>query len=124
MENLLEKLPEAEKKRYKRCLALKKRWIPTKSTDGWMMYHCGHQLSMAHLTHYFHDNGPKDVAEAVSSSDDSKTYCFCGKDKKGMMIACENPECIVEWYHYSCIGIKRKPKGSWFCPKCKYLLAI
>ena len=71
------------------------------------------------LTHHFHDNGPKDVAQAVSSSDDSKMYCFCGKDKKGMMIACENPECTVEWYHYSCVGIRRKPKGSWFCPKCK-----
>ena len=31
-------------------------------------------------------------------------------------IACES---CLEWYHYECVGIKRKPRSKeWFCPIC------
>ena len=47
-----------------------------------------------------------------------KTYCFCGMDKGGMMIGCDNPSCSLEWFHYKCVGIRRKPKGNWYCKNC------
>ena len=49
------------------------------------------------------------------SSELEKTYCFCGKGEEGLMIACDNPSCQLEWFHYKCVNIKRKPKGSWYC---------
>ena len=40
------------------------------------------------------------------------TYCWCGGEDVGRMIACDNPNCRVEWFHFECVGITRKPKGK------------
>jgi hypothetical protein len=34
------------------------------------------------------------------------------------MIGCDNDACAIGWYHLKCLGKKRAPKGSWFCPNC------
>eukprot|EP00252_Welwitschia_mirabilis_P026338 TRINITY_DN8626_c0_g1_i1.p1 TRINITY_DN8626_c0_g1~~TRINITY_DN8626_c0_g1_i1.p1 ORF type:complete len:231 (-),score=55.07 TRINITY_DN8626_c0_g1_i1:745-1437(-) len=46
------------------------------------------------------------------------TYCFCNQVSYGEMIACDNPECKIEWFHFGCVGIKERPKGKWYCPNC------
>ena len=46
------------------------------------------------------------------ASGESKNYCLCGKEEFGRMIACENLYCSLEWFHYECVGITRKPKGN------------
>lgn len=46
------------------------------------------------------------------------TYCICNRPSFGQMIACEDPKCKIEWYHYSCMGIRKAPKGDWYCPDC------
>ena len=50
-----------------------------------------------------------------------KTYCFCQQpETEGeTMIGCDNPSCKYEWLHLKCIGIKRPPKGEWYCGPCK-----
>jgi hypothetical protein len=51
------------------------------------------------------------------------------------MVQCENSaKCPHDWvgfqdvpqtltdlaqFHYDCIGLKKAPKGKWFCPDCK-----
>lgn len=83
------------------------------------------------LTHSFKDGrlplaSEEDIAPAKDKGAEAveeeraKKYCVCGEDKPGTrMIGCDNPECPVEWYHCGCVGIKRKPKGEWYCKKCK-----
>lgn len=34
------------------------------------------------------------------------------------MVACDNKECPVEWFHIACIGLSQIPKGKWFCSQC------
>ena len=51
----------------------------------------------------------------------NKVYCYCGKGEYGEMIACDNPSCTLEWFHYNCVGITRNPKGNWYCDNCKSL---
>ena len=38
----------------------------------------------------------------------------------GEMIACENEECPIEWFHLPCVGIDpaAKPEGDWYCKEC------
>ena len=49
-----------------------------------------------------------------------KTYCLCGGPEEGRMNAWDNPVCSIEWFHYKCVSITRKPKGKWFCSNnCK-----
>uniref|UniRef100_A0A2I3TVA2 Uncharacterized protein n=1 Tax=Pan troglodytes TaxID=9598 RepID=A0A2I3TVA2_PANTR len=34
------------------------------------------------------------------------TYCLCN-------------QCPIEWFHFSCVSLTYKPKGTWYCPKCR-----
>uniref|UniRef100_H2Y5Q3 Inhibitor of growth protein n=1 Tax=Ciona savignyi TaxID=51511 RepID=H2Y5Q3_CIOSA len=47
------------------------------------------------------------------------TYCLCHQVSYGEMIGCDNQDCPIEWFHFGCVGLTTKPKGKWFCPKCK-----
>ncbi|XP_063243640.1 inhibitor of growth protein 3-like [Bacillus rossius redtenbacheri] len=46
------------------------------------------------------------------------TYCSCNQVSYGNMVACDNEDCRVEWFHYSCVGILAPPEGRWYCPEC------
>ncbi|CAL0333544.1 unnamed protein product [Lupinus luteus] len=46
------------------------------------------------------------------------TYCLCNQVSYGEMVACDNNDCKIEWFHFGCVGLKEKPKGKWFCPNC------
>lgn len=45
-------------------------------------------------------------------------YCTCHQVSFGEMIACDNLECPIEWFHFACVDLKTKPKGKWYCPEC------
>lgn len=49
---------------------------------------------------------------------DETKYCICRQISYGEMVACDNTECEIEWFHYDCVGITQPPKGKWFCPDC------
>jgi len=49
------------------------------------------------------------------------TYCICHQVSYGEMIACDNPDCPIEWFHIVCMGLQNIPKGKWYCPKCQPL---
>ncbi|KAK4857231.1 hypothetical protein QYF36_025933 [Acer negundo] len=46
------------------------------------------------------------------------TYCLCNQVSYGEMVACDNQECKIEWFHFGCVGLKEQPKGKWYCPEC------
>uniref|UniRef100_A0A182XJW1 Uncharacterized protein n=1 Tax=Anopheles quadriannulatus TaxID=34691 RepID=A0A182XJW1_ANOQN len=48
-------------------------------------------------------------------------YCYCRApyDEVSEMIACDDDNCRIEWFHFECVGIIMPPKGKWFCPDCK-----
>ncbi|KAL5218543.1 hypothetical protein ABZP36_019227 [Zizania latifolia] len=46
------------------------------------------------------------------------TYCHCNQVSYGEMVACDNTDCKIEWFHFGCVGLKEQPKGKWYCPSC------
>jgi hypothetical protein len=50
-------------------------------------------------------------------------YCSCQHVSYGDMVGCDNPECVVEWYHFKCVDLTTKTKGEWFCPSCITLIS-
>ncbi|KAJ9700911.1 hypothetical protein PVL29_006304 [Vitis rotundifolia] len=46
------------------------------------------------------------------------TYCICDQVSYGEMVACDNPDCKIEWFHFGCVGVKERPKGAWYCSDC------
>ena len=62
----------------------------------------------------------KSNTETGVSSASPTTYCWCHGGESGKMVACDNPQCAIEWFHFKCVGLTRKPRGKWFCSEsCK-----
>lgn len=55
---------------------------------------------------------------AVESNVNEPRYCYCNQVSFGEMIACDNEDCEVEWFHYECVGLVQPPKGQWYCNEC------
>uniref|UniRef100_A0A1X7SWP5 PHD-type domain-containing protein n=1 Tax=Amphimedon queenslandica TaxID=400682 RepID=A0A1X7SWP5_AMPQE len=70
------------------------------------------------LTHKFKEGVIVSESATNEKNEDNK-YCFCKEHKDGKMIACDGPKCDIEWFHYKCVGVSRKPKGNWYCPNCR-----
>ncbi|CAG8815931.1 14855_t:CDS:1, partial [Dentiscutata erythropus] len=45
-------------------------------------------------------------------------YCYCKQVSYGEMVACDNSECEIEWFHFTCVGLSDRPKGKWYCNEC------
>ena len=55
------------------------------------------------------------------SGHENKTdkWCYCQGEEFGEMIACDNSQCCIQWFHTQCLHISRIPKGKWYCPDCQ-----
>lgn len=54
----------------------------------------------------------------MEEEESEPVYCLCKQVAYGEMIACDNEDCPIEWFHYSCVNLTRKPRNSWICPVC------
>ena len=54
-----------------------------------------------------------------ASKENNQVFCVCRKPESGKMIACDNSNCNIHWFHYKCVGVKRAPRGKWYCSSCK-----
>ncbi|RVX65898.1 hypothetical protein B0A52_10262 [Exophiala mesophila] len=54
-------------------------------------------------------------------NEDNKSYCFCNQRSYGEMVACENDDCPYQWFHTSCLQMKKVPDEDedWYCPTCR-----
>ncbi|CEP20863.1 Ing3 [Cyberlindnera jadinii] len=66
----------------------------------------------------------QDVYQSAVDEDNNDIYCICREPSFGQMVACDNPNCKIEWFHYGCVGIVRAPRGKWFCPDCTKAIAM
>ena len=46
-------------------------------------------------------------------------YCICNQVSFGRMVACDNAQCSIEWFHFACVKLEEEPKGKWFCEQCR-----
>ncbi|KAL0094625.1 hypothetical protein J3Q64DRAFT_1715113 [Phycomyces blakesleeanus] len=73
---------------------------------------------------YLSTEDAKNHAEAVISMShlpidpNEPLYCYCQQVSFGEMVACDNEECDIEWFHIECVGLKVPPKGKWYCKNC------
>ena len=51
--------------------------------------------------------------------DNSDKYCYYRQGEHGSMIACDTPNCPIEWFHFPCVGFTNEPVGEWFCKECR-----
>jgi len=49
------------------------------------------------------------ASEVIQPSDDDQqdmTHCYCHGPESGSMLACDNKECPIEWFHLKCLKWK------------------
>ncbi|TBU03289.1 PHD-finger domain-containing protein [Hamiltosporidium tvaerminnensis] len=59
------------------------------------------------------------VSRTNQSEKQDIPYCYCRKGAEGPMVACDGPECSLEWFHNKCVGLKAPPVGKWLCKECQ-----
>ncbi|KAG2177254.1 hypothetical protein INT43_007911, partial [Umbelopsis isabellina] len=65
------------------------------------------------------------VAVAISEmpvDPNEPVYCFCRQVSYGEMVACDNDECEIEWFHLPCVKLTTVPRGKWYCDNCAPLM--
>lgn len=67
----------------------------------------------------FNEQIESDQLSSISNNEDEITYCYCNRQYNGEdMIACDNPNCEIEWFHLACINLKEIPENKWYCNEC------
>lgn len=56
-----------------------------------------------------------------ASTQVSRIWCVCRRSSFGTMIMCNNPNCVIIWFHLRCVNMARAPKGDWFCHNCRLI---
>ena len=78
-----------------------------------------------HLTCYACTACIAGLASAIPAAVDPSepVYCYCQRVSFGEMIACDNEDCAIEWFHFECVGLtpENRPKGKWYCKECTQL---
>ncbi|KAJ6245447.1 chromatin modification-related protein yng2 [Anaeramoeba flamelloides] len=50
----------------------------------------------------------------------SNTVWCCGRTiANESWVMCDNRECQKKWFHFSCVNLKKEPKGEWYCFECR-----
>lgn len=62
--------------------------------------------------------GAGETVDSAIIDPNEPLYCFCKRIAFGDMIACDNEDCQIEWFHYQCVNLSRRPRNSWICPNC------
>ena len=87
---------------------------------------------LAHSLYQKWKNKMKDLAEkekstggaavstdsVVVAEDPEEKYCYCQQPARGDMVACENEQCPLEWFHLECVHMTQVPDGEWYCSNC------
>lgn len=69
------------------------------------------------------DIGTLDYLHDFPIFDHDKPMCVCGKGSYGDMVKCDGLNCLIEWFHFKCVGILSQPDGTWLCPDCSSRVA-
>ena len=64
-----------------------------------------------------------EFSECSLQSGKDVLYCYCKtpEEPDNPMIGCDAPDCPIEWFHFSCVGITEEPHHDeyWFCNECR-----
>ena len=66
-------------------------------------------------------SGTNQSNQSNSSDNEVGQYCYCCGPDEGTMIACDNTDCKIEWFHTNCLKLQSIPRGKWYCPDCRKL---
>ncbi|KIV98090.1 hypothetical protein, variant [Exophiala mesophila] len=95
----------------------------TSSSNQRLMNDTDASLSRTPSEHGAKEREDEDEENEMAEEDEER-YCYCQGVSYGEMVACDKPDCPMQWFHLDCIGLKSVPKSAkWYCDECKETLA-
>ena len=71
----------------------------------------------------WYSKGPVSTSsQPPNSCSQANEWCYCKQGEEGQMIACDNKDCSIVWFHTACLRITNIPKGKWYCPDCRKIV--
>ena len=55
--------------------------------------------------------------DSIEVVDRRGLWCYRRKGEVGEMIACDDKDCSIVWFHTTCLHLYKIPKGKWFYPE-------
>lgn len=55
------------------------------------------------------------------SPPEPELWC-CRQPEADEMILCDNPDCMIQWFHLDCIRMEAAPEGDWYYANCSFML--
>lgn len=66
---------------------------------------------------------PRESIGVQTEIRDENIWCICRQQDDGRnMILCENDQCMIQWFHFDCIGIDVAPENDWYCQNCALIM--
>lgn len=62
------------------------------------------------------------TVEPIAAPPNPEIWCVCRGPEEGEMIFCENPLCVIQWFHFDCLDMEEAPEGAWYCPNCSKIM--
>ncbi|EED78479.1 predicted protein [Postia placenta Mad-698-R] len=69
------------------------------------------------------------LAAVIAANDppidpNEERWCFCNQVSFGVMVACDNENCTLQWFHLGCVGLTEAPADDekWYCRDCAPLM--
>ena len=90
-----------------------------KKSENFFLSHVPPEILTGKLESNLNDESGNENGDEVNEDDDQELFCLCNQPEYGKMIACDNEDCLIVWFHYACVNVKRRPRGERFCPDCR-----
>lgn len=45
------------------------------------------------------------LTQSAEGNSNSEKFCICVRGFEGSMIACDSSNCLIQWYHFECVGL-------------------
>lgn len=90
-----------------------------KKSENFFLSHVLPEILTGKLESSLNDTSGNENGDELNEDNDQELFCLCNQPECGKMIACDNEDCDIVWFHYACVNVKRKPRGKWFCLDCK-----
>ncbi|KAJ8733296.1 hypothetical protein PYW08_001594 [Mythimna loreyi] len=91
-------------------------WCKECSVKRWL--YAPHECHVLPIYEILEDD-PLPSEDSPDQFERETDFCFCKKFvPDAPMIGCDGPNCQIQWYHFSCVGVITPPEGNWFCPTC------
>jgi len=74
------------------------------------------------LQQYFSPDAWRKVCTVRDAAHVTEWPCHTCKSTTGNQKKWVQYDHCLAWSYYSCVGVKRKPKGRWFCADCKWMV--